>query len=149
MINNPRHIALKVLLFWHKASNTLDSALTSYSKEIDLLSQKDKKLCNALIFGVLRKRESIDWVIDGYSNIVFEKISINLLYILRIGLFQIMYMDRIPVFAAINTCVDIAKKLESKKKAGFINAVLRKAEANYTNLALPDFKKKPIQIFIC
>ena len=64
MIKDPRHIALNVLLFWHKASNTLDNALASYDKEISGLAPKDKKFCNALIFGVLRQRESIDWVID-------------------------------------------------------------------------------------
>jgi len=143
MIQNPRHIALNVLLFWHKGSNTLDAALETYSKEISLLDPKDKKLCNALIFGVLRKRESIDWIISEFSNTDLKKISINLLYILRIALFQIIYMDRIPVFAAINTAVDIAKRLAGRKKAGFINAVLRKASSNYTKIALPDSKKNP------
>ncbi len=143
MNKDPRHIALNVLLFWHKASNTLDNALKSYDRDIFSLPLKDKKLCNALIFGVLRQRESIDWIIDEYSNTAIEKISIDLLYILRIALFQIIYMDRVPVFASINTSVDIAKKLAGKKKAGFINAVLRKASTDYTNLALPDAKKNP------
>ncbi len=141
MNKDPRHIALNVLLFWHKASNTLDSALKSYDRDISLLPLKDKKLCNALIFGVLRQRKSIDWIIDEFSNTALEKISINLLYILRIALFQIIYMDRVPLFASINTSVDIAKKLAGKKKAGFINAVLRKASTDYRNLALPDEKK--------
>ena len=145
MIQDPRHIALNVLLFWHKASNTLDAALETYSKEISLLDPKDKKLCNALIFGVLRQRKAIDWVIDEFSNIDLKTISINLLYILRIALFQIIYMDRIPVFAAINTSVDIAKKLAGRKKAGFINAVLRKASTNYTKISLPDSNKNPSQ----
>ena len=143
MIQDPRHIALNVLLFWHKASNTLDTALESYSREISQLAVKDKKLCNALIFGVLRKRESIDWVISEFSNIPIEKIDTNLLYILRIALFQIIYMDRIPVFAAINTSVDISKKLAGRKKAGFINAVLRKASTNHANIVLPDSNKNP------
>lgn len=143
MIQDPRHIALNVLLFWHKASNTLDTALETYSKEIYLLDPKDKKLCNALIFGVLRKREAIDWIIDEFSNIDLKKITVNLLYILRIALFQIIYMDRIPVFAAINTSVEIAKKLAGRKKAGFINAVLRKASTSYTKISLPDSNKNP------
>ncbi|MDC3237132.1 16S rRNA (cytosine(967)-C(5))-methyltransferase RsmB [bacterium] len=143
MIQDPRHIALNVLLFWHKASNTLDIALETYSKEISLLDPKDRKLCNALIFGVLRKRGSIDWIIDEFSNTTVKKITVNLLYILRIALFQMMYMDRIPVFAAINTSVDIAKKLTDKKKAGFINAVLRKASTDYTTVSLPDHIKNP------
>ncbi|MCP4669819.1 MAG: 16S rRNA (cytosine(967)-C(5))-methyltransferase RsmB [Desulfobacula sp.] len=143
MNKDPRHIALNVLLYWHKDSNTLDYALKNYDKEILSLPLKDKKFCNALIFGVLRQRESIDWIIDEFSNIPLNKITINLLYILRIALFQIIYMDRVPLFASINTSVDIAKKLAGKKKAGYINAVLRKASADYKNFALPDFKKNP------
>jgi len=94
MIKDPRHIALNVLLFWHKASQSLDKSLESYSEEISSLSKNDRSLCNALIFGVLRQRESIDWIIRAFSNTSFEKIDIKPLYLLRIALFQIMYMDR-------------------------------------------------------
>ncbi|MBC2705570.1 16S rRNA (cytosine(967)-C(5))-methyltransferase RsmB [Desulfobacula sp.] len=138
MIKDPRHIALNVLLFWHKASHPLDKSLESYSEEISFLSKNDRSLCNALIFGVLRQRESIDWVIQSFSNISFEKIDIKPLYLLRIALFQIIYMDRIPIFAAINTTINIAKKLSDKKTAGYINAVLRNAAENFSKVPLPD-----------
>ena len=140
MIKDPRHIALNVLLFWHKASRPLDKSLESYSEEISFLSKNDRSLCNALIFGVLRQRESIDWVIRPFSNISFERIDIKPLYLLRIALFQIIYMDRIPVFAAINTTINIAKKLSDKKTAGYINAVLRNAAENFSKVPLPDAK---------
>ena len=148
MIKDPRHIALNVLIFWHKASHTLDKSLESYSKEISLLSKNDKNLCNALIFGVLRQRESLDWIIRAFSNIILEKIDIKPLYLLRIALFQIMYMDRIPVFAAINTTINIAKKVSGKKTAGFINAVLRNAADNFSKVPLPDVKDDALK-FIC
>jgi 16S rRNA (cytosine967-C5)-methyltransferase len=140
MIKDPRHIALNVLISWHKASLSLDKSLESYSEEISFLSKNDRSLCNALIFGVLRQRESIDWIIRAFSNTSFEKIDIKPLYLLRIALFQIMYMDRIPVFAAINTTINIAKKLSGKKTAGYINAVLRNAAENFSKVALPNAK---------
>ncbi len=143
MIKNPRHIALNVLLFWHKASHTLDKSLENYSEEISSLSKKDRSLCNALIFGVLRHRESIDWIIIAFSKIPFEKINITPLYLLRIALFQIMYMDRIPAFAAINTTIDISKKRSGKKTAGFINALLRNAADNLSKIALPNAEQEP------
>ncbi|WP_457551837.1 16S rRNA (cytosine(967)-C(5))-methyltransferase RsmB [Desulfobacula sp.] len=141
MINDPRHIALNVLVFWQKSSHTLDKSLENHSEAILLLSKKDKSLCNALIFGVLRHRGYIDWTLSAFSNTSLEKININLLYLLRIALFQMMYMDRIPVFAAINTSVDMAKKKWGKKAAGFVNAVLRKAADNFSTIPLPDEKK--------
>jgi len=140
MIKDPRHIALNVLLSWHKASHPLDKSLEKYSEKISFLSKNDKSLCNALIFGVLRQRESIDWIIRAFSNISFEKIDIKPLYLLRTALFQIMYMDRIPVFAAINTTINIAKKLSGKKTAGYINAVLRNAAENFSEVPLPNAK---------
>ncbi|MBU8912127.1 MAG: 16S rRNA (cytosine(967)-C(5))-methyltransferase RsmB [Desulfobacterales bacterium] len=142
MIKDPRHIALNVLLSWHKASLPLDKSLESYSEEISFLSKNDRNLCNALIFGVLRQRESIDWIIRAFSNTPFEKIDRKPLYLLRIALFQIIYMDRIPVFAAINTTVNIAKKLLGKKLGGYINAILRAASENHSNIPLPDAELK-------
>jgi 16S rRNA (cytosine967-C5)-methyltransferase len=141
MIKDPRHIALMVLVSWHRSSHTLDKSLEKYSQEILSLSKNDRNLCNALIFGVLRQRESIDWFLSAFPKTPLEKIDITLLYLLRIALFQIQHMDRIPVFAIINTSVDIAKKLSGKKAAGFINAVLRKAVDNPSTVPFPDAKK--------
>jgi len=141
MIKTPRHIAVNVLVSWDKSFHTLDKILEKYSEEISLLSKKDKKLCNALIFGALRHRATIDWTLSKFSKIALNKMDKPLLYILRIALFQILYMDRIPVFAVINTSVDITKQRVGKKPAGFINAVLRNAAKNFINVVFPDPKK--------
>src|SRR3989339_1188686 len=135
MIKDPRHIALKVLLDWHKGSWTLDQSLENHSKEISGLQKNDRSLCNAIIFGVLRKRETIDWIIRSFSNTAIQKIDIISLYILRIALFQILHMDRIPAFAAIHNAVNISKALSGSKTAGFINAVLRKASDKHPALS--------------
>ncbi|MFH2091074.1 MAG: 16S rRNA (cytosine(967)-C(5))-methyltransferase RsmB [Pseudomonadota bacterium] len=143
MDKDPRYIAFLVLLQWHTASHTLDSALQTHSNMITSLSKKDKNLCNALIFGVLRHRESIDWIIKAFSNTLIEKIKLKPLYLLRLALYQIMYLDRIPVFAAINTAVEIGKKNGGKQTAGFINAILRKAAREFTTVPLPDKDDQP------
>ncbi|MBT3806545.1 MAG: 16S rRNA (cytosine(967)-C(5))-methyltransferase RsmB [Desulfobacula sp.] len=141
MIKNPRHIALNVLVSWHNSSQNLDKSMENLSLEISSLTKNDRNLCNALIFGVLRHRGSIDWTLSTFSKTPLKKLNITLLYLLRIALFQIQYLDRIPAFAAINTTVDIAKKLLGKKAAGFINAVLRNAADNFSKVAFPDIKK--------
>ncbi len=140
MIKDPRHIAVTVLVSWDKSFNTLDKALENHSEEISILSKNDKNLCNALIFGVLRHRGTIDWTLGAFSKTPLEKIDKPLLYLLRITCFQILYMDRIPFFAAINTSVDIAKKMSGKKPAGFINAVLRNTADNFSTIGFPDPK---------
>jgi len=138
MFSTPRDIALSVLTSWEKSFFTLDKSLETHSEKITSLSKNDKNLCNAIIFGVLRHRNTIDWIIKAFSNTPLEKINIPLLYLLRIAIFQIKYLDRIPVFAAINTTVEIAKKRFGKKPAGFINAVLRKAAENHSSICLPN-----------
>jgi len=143
MMKDPRHLALKVLLDWHKNPRTLDQSLELYSEDISTLPKKDRSLCNAIIFGVLRKRENIDWTIRSFSNTTLEKMDIKSLYILRIALFQILHMDKIPAFAAIHTAVEISKILSGRSTAGFINAVLRKAVENHGALSLPDQKTEP------
>lgn len=139
----PRYLALKVLLDWHKKPRTLDQSLDLYSEDISNLPKNDRSLCNAILFGVLRQRESMDWTIRSFSNTSFEKMDVTSLYILRIALFQILHMDKIPVFAAIHTAVEISKALSGKRTAGFINAVLRKAAENINTLSLPDKKTDP------
>jgi len=143
MIVDPRKTALNILLFWQlKHSITLDKSLEKHASDLSLLSKKDRGFCNALVFGSLRHREFIDWIISHYSNTPLNKIHQTLLYILRLGLFQIIYMDRVPDFATINTSVELAKKLRGKKAAGFINALLRKSMKEYFKIALPDKQKK-------
>ncbi len=143
MLKDPRHIALNVLVDWHKGYRTLDKSLEIYTEEIKNLPKNDRSLCNAIIFGVLRKRESIDWIIRSSSNTALEKIDLISLYILRLALFQILHMDRIPTFAVIHNAVDISKTLSGKKPSGFINAVLRMAAENNTALSFPDKKTDP------
>ena len=143
MTADPRKTALEILLAWEKGSRTLDQVLEHHAREIESLSDKDKNLCNAMIFGVLRHREHIDWVIRACVHLPFNKIQTGPLNLLRIAVFQILYLDRVPDFAAINTAVDLAKERFGKKASGFINAVLRNAAKSHESIPLPDSKKEP------
>ncbi len=143
MIRDPRHIALNILLLCDKKHKTLDQSIDAYHKELDALSKRDRNLCNAIVFGVLRQRESLDFYIRAFSNRQFNKINEKVRYLLRMGLYQTVYMDRIPVSAAVNTSVSIAKMLFDKKISGFVNAVLRKGCENYKSVFLPDTGQNP------
>lgn len=143
MESDPRHIALRILLHWHRASHTLDHAIHAHSRQLDQLETKDRNFCNALIFGVLRQRESMDRIIGHFSKSPIKKIKPKPLYLLRIGIYQIVHMDRIPDFAAIDTTVEIGKKTCGKPTAGFINAVLRKAATRHHEIELPDKDRDP------
>jgi 16S rRNA (cytosine967-C5)-methyltransferase len=141
MKGDPRQAAFKILMRCQKKTCTLDKSIDMAESQLKCLSRQDRNLCNAIVFGVLRQREYIDFIIKSFSKKPFATLEIPVLYILRIALFQILFLDRIPAFAAINTSIELAKKQTNKGAAGFINAVLRKAEQNYPTLALPDPEK--------
>jgi 16S rRNA (cytosine967-C5)-methyltransferase len=143
-----RHTALKVLIRCQKRTCTLDRSIDDAQNELESLSRQDRNLCNAIVFGVLRHRGYIDFIIKSFSQKPIEKLDLMVLYILRIALFQILYLDRVPAFAAINTSIELAKKSINKGAAGFIIAVLRNAEQNHSNTVLPD-PDKNLAAHIC
>lgn len=93
------------------------------------LSRRDKALLTTLVYGATRWRRELDWLIDRCAERVHPEIRQHL----RIALFQIRHLDKIPRHAAVNEAVELAKGV-SRKSAGFVNAVLRKA----ADLDLPD-----------
>lgn len=114
----------------------MDACITKMQEQLDMLSPKDRRLFNAIVFGVFRHRNLLDRMIKKHSNLVFQKISSPIVYILRAGLFQLSFMEKIPDFAAIDTSVSLAKKFKGKKTAGFVNAVLRSTirEGSHTQI---------------
>ncbi len=94
----------------------LDSAL-----EKNALFPKDKAFAAALFYGVLERKMTLDYIIRAYSKIEYDKIEIAAVQLLRMGLYQLLYMESVPDSAAVNETV----KLAAQKQKGFINAVLR------------------------
>ncbi len=137
MVTNPRQAAIELFLNWEKSIHTLDFCITQMQPRLEKLSPKDRKFFNAVVFGVLRHRNMLDWIISHYSHIPVQKIQQPALYLLRSAILQVHFMDKIPDFAAIDTSVTIAKKYGGKKTAGFVNAVLRKITQNKSDLAYP------------
>ena len=89
------------------------------------LSSLDAGFLSALVYGVLERKLTLDCVIRRYSSVRLTKIEHKTLIILYLGMYQLLYMDRVPDSAAVNESVKLAKKLKLYKSSGFINAVLR------------------------
>ncbi len=143
IIDNPRYLALMVLCDNEKSQIPLDRTINGYAEEFNLLLKRDRALANTIIYGVLRARGKLDWIISHFSSRKVNTLDPEILYLLRIGLFQIIFLDKIPTSAAVNTSVEMAKKVSNKWAAGFVNAVLRKAGTKYSTLVLPDIKTDP------
>jgi len=140
----PRATTLKILNRLNNHRQTLDMLLDDAAPLIAGLARRDRALFNQLIYGVLRWRLRLDAVIDTYADRPLKKIAPSVLNILRIGLFQILFMDRIPESAAVNTSVNLARTHHSPKPAGFVNALLRNVLRNPDRFALPDASASPV-----
>ncbi len=146
MADHARNTALFILNTLDKGRKTLDRVLEEdITDKEQYLSKRDRALVNALVYGVIRRRGTLDWIIDYFSNTRLNAIDSNVLNILRLGLFQVMYLDKIPVSAAVNTSVEMAKSFTSPKVVGFVNAVLRSSAKGYKKVPFPDPNKNPVK----
>lgn len=124
-MKNVRAIAAAVLLRAEK--RPVDDALEA--ERGAALSRRDRALLTTLVYGVTRWRRPLDWLIDRCAQTVNPEIRQHL----RVALFQIRHLDRVPRHAAVHEAVELAKGV-SRKSAGFVNAVLRKA----ADMPVPD-----------
>ncbi len=136
---NSRKFVMNLLIKMEKNSAysnlLLDNALQNSG-----LSVQDKKFASALFYGVIERLLTLDAVIDFYSNKPSYTLNIEVRQILRIGIYQLLYMDSVPESAAVNESVLLAKKNKNPSVSGFVNAVLRSFLRD--NLQIPLGKNK-------
>lgn len=89
------------------------------------LDPQEANLANELVFGVLRHRGQLDFLIGHYAGKV-SKLDLEVRLAMRLGIYQLRYLDRVPPHAAVSTSVDLVKRARKSSAVGFVNAVLRK-----------------------
>ena len=136
---------MQVLNQLDDAGKTLDQLIDRFFLNHPKALKRDKALFFAITYGVLRRRNHLDWVITRLSKTPFSKIAPDVKNILRISLFQILYMDRIPASAAVNTAVNLAKSIDAPWIARYVNGMLRNAIRKHADIPLPDAGKDPVQ----
>ncbi len=136
---NAREGALLVLYQINKKDAFSNIALNKELKDKSY-KQLDKNLITGLVYGVLENQIYIDYVIKQFSTFKIEKMNPYTLNLLRLGIYQLLFLDKIPGFAAVKETVNLSKKY-CKKTTGFINGVLRNIQRNKENIKLPDPKK--------
>ncbi|WP_303860079.1 16S rRNA (cytosine(967)-C(5))-methyltransferase RsmB [Alkalibaculum bacchi] len=123
-VDYPRELAVKTLYEINHNKAFVNIALKKSLKD-SKLSSIDKPFVNTLVYGVIKHRSYCDWVISNYSKIKLKKIAPMLLEILRIGVYQVFFLDKVPHFAAVNESVNLSKKYSKGKSDKFVNGVLR------------------------
>ena len=92
------------------------------------LSERDAGLAETIVFGCLRRQAELDFLIGHFSGKPTQKLDDAVRIALRMGVFQLRYLDRVPAHAVVAESVELVKKARKRSAAGFVNAVLRKVD---------------------
>lgn len=121
----PRELALKILYDVEKNGAYLNISFKNHTDDAEL-GERDAAFVKELSYGVIQQKLTLDYVIARFSSVKIKKLAPFVLCILRLGMYQLYFMDKIPESAAVNESVKLAGRYAGKSR-GFINAILRKA----------------------
>ncbi|MDD4297424.1 MAG: 16S rRNA (cytosine(967)-C(5))-methyltransferase RsmB [Ruminiclostridium sp.] len=135
-----RETALKALMKIETKEAYSNLVLKKLLKN-NALDTRDRAFITELVYGTVTRQITLDWVISKYSKTKLAKLSKWVLLILRMGIYQIVFLGKVPHSAACNTSVDLAKKY-AKASSGFVNAILRNISRNGIDLNKIDTDSK-------
>ncbi len=122
-VSPARAAAFTALRRMRKTGGRLDEPAAD-PPELGALGPTDRALANELVHGTVRRRGSIDAVLSTYTQAPLTASDPDVLEALRLSAFQLLFLDRVPAYAAVDEGVTLARRV-SRRTAGFANAVLR------------------------
>ncbi len=132
-----RLLALEILCRWTGSRTPINNIFDSVTANTGV-AHRDLQLTGALVFGVLRQQQYLDFILGTFAKHPLNKMKARTLFALRIGLLQLLVLDRIPQSAAVNETVKAFKvDRQPKWMVNFVNGVLRNAARNKQNLPSP------------
>lgn len=135
--SGPRGLAVKVLSRVEQSDAYLDKLLGRELASGEL-NDADRRLLNELATGVMRWQARLDWVLTGFYHGEFAKCLPVVRNALRVALYQILFLDRIPHSAAVNESVEIVKRLKGARSASVVNGVLRSVIRKLGAISYPE-----------
>lgn len=109
------------------------------------LSSRSRALVTELVYGCLRMRGHLDYIIDQFSRRSVQRLAVEVRNLLRLGLYQLKFLDKIPARAAIHTTVELSKRDHHQGIVKFINGVLRNIDRGLDKVRFPDKKTEPLR----
>jgi 16S rRNA (cytosine967-C5)-methyltransferase len=122
-------------VLWRVATEDAFASDMLASPRYERLSREDRALAQELILGVLRWQIQLDFLVERYARRALSRIDPEVIIALRLGLYQLKFLSRIPPHAAINESVNLVKQRGKKSAAPMVNAVLRAAQREDQPLA--------------
>ena len=135
MISPARVAAYDILLAVSRGSADLPAAIASARQR--LADDRDRALAAEIAAGVQRWRAALDHVIAAFARRRIERLDPQVLEILRLSAYQLLYLTRVPAAAIVDDAVDLTRRAGKKSAAGFVNAVLRAISRSRRSLPLP------------
>jgi len=140
---NTRELVLDILLDVTKQGGYSHIAAANVLEKYQYLDKKDRAFITRMAEGTLETMIRLDDIIGQFSKVPVGRMKPAILCILRIGVYQILYMDTVPDAAACNEAVRLAKKKGFRNLSGFVNGVLRNISRGKDRIAWPDKEKEP------
>lgn len=137
MNTSAREIAVLSLCRYEREEKYSNIEADAAIKKFKLVGA-EKKLYTKLLYGTIEKKLILDYIIQKLSSRKLDDMSLQMKNILRMSIYQMRYLDKIPDNAAVNEGVELAKKFEKPAAASFANAVLRKYAVDGDKIKLPD-----------
>lgn len=138
MADNAREIVLDTLLEIERNDVFSSQLLKSVLDKYDYMDAQDKGFIKRLTEGCIERKIELDYYINAFSSVPVKKMKPLIRCLMRMGVYQIVYMDKIPDSAACNEAVKLAQKRKFVNLKGFVNGVLRKIAKNKEALPMPD-----------
>lgn len=139
MTVTPRKVCADILYSVYKNKAYLNEELKKARSKYDF-SQVDYRFINEIVTGIMKNKIRIDYIIGENSSIKLNKISLYILCLLEIGVYQLIFMDKVPESAAVNETVKLTKTRSLSRSTGFVNAVLRSAIRTKETISYPTDK---------
>lgn len=139
-----RFVVMKLLEKMDKQAYSniaLDAALKDSG-----LSERDKGFASRLFYGVLERKLTLEHIISGYSSKPLNKLDGSVANILKMGLYQLLYMDSVPDSAAVNESVTLTRQAGKTSASGFVNAVLRSFIRDGKKIKYPDDRYEKMSV---
>ncbi len=138
---NSRAIILKILQSFDKRPGVLDTAIERVLA-LNPVDHRDRRFVFEIVYGIMRRRLTLDYIAEQFLDDPSAMQNPDLVRILEIGSYQILYMDKVPDHACVNEAVNLAKlSPKTKQCAGLVNATLRALIKNRKKITLPDPQK--------
>ncbi|MGA2298384.1 MAG: 16S rRNA (cytosine(967)-C(5))-methyltransferase RsmB, partial [FCB group bacterium] len=132
-----RSAAIKILSRFERSDAYLEKLVERELKS-EQLNFLDRALLTEIVNGVVRWRWKLDWVLTGFYHGDYLKCLNIVKNALRVALYQILFLDRVPVSAAVNESVEVVKLIQGEKTAGIVNGVLRNIARSIPEIRYPE-----------